>query len=536
MTLQTVGTYRFSRFELTPKQKSDYFPLSTSSTPPSVNFFVPRSFTSLNSIFLEQQLLSSLSPTNVSYGNVVVEGGSGTDEISIPGSDSFFDRRENVNDFRRFYINGEDGSDSIGQYYSAGLGVRQSVIKGGNGNDIISIQRLENSLIQGNGEQDQLGSDIDSIYVNTASNSTINGNAGADIISNSGEATSSSIFGGLGNDFIFQFQARQSAIKGGNGNDDFNIGRIADSLIQGNGEEDQIGGDVDTIEISIAERSKVNGNAGDDNITIRGATTSSSIFGGSGQDQIDVTTEIQSSTVAGDDGNDVINIASATSISSSTINGNGGNDTIQIGTVGTAGYIGSFNNSEIRGGDGNDIITGPGSGVILTNLSLFGDSGADTIFGGAGLDTITGGTGADDITSGPGPDDFITANGDSVQSLGAWGNLTGGGDVQATSSIAFGTQIDVIRAFGGGAGGDQLDLAVAGAATAVGTTAAAGTIGNLFLRGDYVGTTFTGNAGGADTLVLVTTGTDQTLAANLGNTSTVLLGAGGTFNAAQNII
>ena len=126
----------------------------------------------------------------------------------------------------------------------------------------------------------------------------------------------------------------------------------------------------------------------------------------------------------------------------------------------------------------------------------------------------------------------LGSHGDSVQSAGAWGNLNGG-NIQATSSIAFGNNIDVISNF---TGGDRLDLEVAGATDAVATTAANGTVGNLFLQGNYVGTTFTGNANGNDILVLVTTGADQTVAANLGNTSTVLLGIGNGFNAGQNII
>jgi Ca2+-binding RTX toxin-like protein len=107
----------------------------------------------------------------------------------------------------------------------------------------------------------------------------------------------------------------------------------------------------------------INGQAGNDNITILGLTNDT-IHGGSGNDQIFAGGG--KDTVYGDSGNDVLV-------------GNEGDDTL-------------------FGGSGDDTLCGDSFGVDnkqIGNDVLDGGTGNDQLYGGLGQDTMTGGAGAD---------------------------------------------------------------------------------------------------------------------------------------------
>ena len=133
--------------------------------------------------------------------------------------------------------------------------------------------------------------------------------------------------------------------------------------------------------LACTQRLGVNGNTGDDNITV-GASSTSSVYGGQGLDVISVT------------GNSAAMM----------INGNKGRDQITLGAVGAAiTFTGS-----VYGGNGNDTITSTNVTVAAatsTGVFFSGDLGDDNITGTGGVDTINGGDGGH-LGGGAGADTF----------------------------------------------------------------------------------------------------------------------------------
>ncbi len=175
-------------------------------------------------------------------------------------------------------------------------------------------------------------------------------------------------------------------------------------------------GGIDTIQISGLSNSIVNGNSGNDLITGGSATTeisSSAIYGGKGLDTIDVTFIGAGNEVNGNKGDDTITVT-GTTISSTFINGGQGDDNIIL--VGA-----TIDGNTISGDNGNDTVTGSGAQDILLggdgNDTLSGEGEADTLTGGAGTDTfdynvgdsvVTGNTeGFDTITDFVGGTDLL---------------------------------------------------------------------------------------------------------------------------------
>jgi len=153
------------------------------------------------------------------------------------------------------------------------------------------------------------------------------------------------------------------------------------------------------------------------------------------------------------------------------------------------------------------------------------------LIGGGGADTLTGGLGADSLTGGDGADTFVQANGSSGSVVAGWINLAMNYYVYDQSIIIIGGFVDVITDFNSSA--DVLDATVQGGTDIYGPSVR--NAGNYFARGYYSGGTFITDLGGSDIFFYVSTGADQTVAANIGTTSIVLMGAGSGFNS-SNII
>ncbi len=94
-------------------------------------------------------------------------------------------------------------------------------------------------------------------------------------------------------------------------------------------------------------------------------------------------------------GNNLANNISGTFV---LLDGRGGDDTL----FGASGPDGFGTPSVLRGGEGNDLITGQGEGDILE-----GGSGNDTVDGGPSATTVNGGAGNDLLTGGDDADTFV---------------------------------------------------------------------------------------------------------------------------------
>lgn len=205
------------------------------------------------------------------------------------------------------------------------------------------------------------------------------------------------------------------------GDDNFTSGAnlIINSDILGRGGNDVLGGLTAATALRLSG-SEVNGNTGDDTITV-GESSSSFIYGGQNTDDIAVVGASSALLVNGNKGSDTILVTAVTFDSGSVYGGNG-NDTITMlsttdgvlvsGDKGIDSIITAAGDDTVNGGDDVD--------TIVTA------AGVDTINGGAGNDSINAGTGADVVDVTDGNDTIAIAGGDSV--------LTG-----ATTSTGFDT-------------------------------------------------------------------------------------------------
>ena len=189
--------------------------------------------------------------------------------------------------------------------------------------------------------------------------------------------------------------------------------------------------------------------------------------------------------VNGNKGNDVVTLAAAGF--TGTVYGGQGDDTIPAANVTTAGArtAATATGATISGDIGNDNLTG-------TN-------GIDTISGGDGNDAIDGNTGADVITGGAGADTLTLAAGDSVVAAASSTGFKTFSDFAATTQAATSDVLNV--------GADTVTAVVAvtfanaGATTLAADLAAAGL--TLAGAGDVEVLTITGAVAWAGNYVVV---------------------------------
>ena len=222
----------------------------------------------------------------------------------------------------------------------------------------------------------------------------------------------------------------------------------------------------------------INGDAGDDYVSLRGSrnsirvynysyatdTSTSDVFSqsdvtsisvdtGDGNDRVYFNGRInQSSTIDLGNGND----RASGGRGSDNISGGAGNDVI-YGNNGNDNIDGGDGNDYLRGGNGNDIIRG-GNG----NNWSYGDNGHDILIGGDNFDYQNGGRGRDiliggggrDWLNGSGSDDILIGgstvydNDDAALSaiLGVW-----------TSRTSYNNRVSTIRSGSGSLGGVKLE-------------------------------------------------------------------------------
>ncbi|WP_028467243.1 DUF4347 domain-containing protein [Nisaea denitrificans] len=300
-------------------------------------------------------------------GNDTLDGGADNDQISggtgvdsllgDTGDDTFFIASGDVAGGAET-INGGAGTDIIsltggGSFDLSGATISVETISGGTGADSITGTTGADHIDGGGGAD---------IISGNNGNDTLSGGAGADTID-----------AGVGNDSISGGTGVDSLL-GGDGFDTFFVasGDVAGGAetIDGGNNSDIIsltgGGSFDFSGATVSVET-INGGAAADTVT--GTTARDVIHGGNGADILsghdgndDVFGQGGNDTLYGGDGNDLVRDNSGNNV----IYGDAGNDTLS-GTVG---------NDTLQGGTGND--------------SLLAGSGTNLLDGGAGNDTIQG--------------------------------------------------------------------------------------------------------------------------------------------------
>ena len=242
-----------------------------------------------------RQLLASIA---FNVGEVVVRGDATADMIQLIGNANYQSFTVSINDDTSL-TESFDYSDVTKLTVFAGAGndrvtnslLMDTIIYGGDGNDLLQGGFLNDVLYGGNGGDRLIGRNGDD---------TLRGDGGVDVM-----------YGGNGADRIYGFAGNDQAF-GGNG-DDFIVGGNGDDRIAGNGGDDTLNGNAgkDTIFAGLGADSvsggldedsiygvggdnSINGNAGDD--TIYGGAGDDIVSGGSGDDSILALTEPMIST------------------------------------------------------------------------------------------------------------------------------------------------------------------------------------------------------------------------------------------------
>ena len=356
--------------------------------------------------------------------NVTINAGEGKDTVSNSGASVTIDAGYGVdsvnNSGANVSISGGDSGDYIG---NTSLGT-YSTLNGDAGADTIS-NAAQYVTISG-------GVDNDSIK-NSGANASIDAGAGADTVSNTG--ATAYIDGGAGADKITNSGGKSVTIIGGADNDTiFNSGTNV-SINAGDGDDSiSIGSAGDSVKVDL----------GNGNDFIRNSGDSVTIIGGEGNDSIHYDGGSYTSVDAGA-GDDYI----AGKAANNTIFGGAGNDTIYNGRSGSGSYAGGAS-VLVNGGEGNDYIYNHNA----KNVTIYGGTGSDTITNTNSNVTIDGGGGDDVINNSKTQVSIDGGEGnDTISSDGNDSTLAGGKGDDSIKS----TGNDVLFKYAPGDGKDTID-------------------------------------------------------------------------------
>jgi Ca2+-binding RTX toxin-like protein len=343
-------------------------------------------------------------------------------------------------------------------------------VDGGDGNDIITGNNLNNLLFGGIGN-DILTGDIgnDTLY-GADGDDELDGGDGVDYLSGNdgndnlyGGGSSDQLYGGAGDDNLYG-ETGNDTLAGGDGSDNLYGDAGNDSLDGGAGDDALYGDAGNDIIRSGGGNNTLDGGAGSD--TLFSSTTGiDTLTGGTGNDVYEIRNGNDIINENVDGGTDTVWADSSYTLSANVENlvlvgsingtGNSGNNTISVYGGGTHTLI---------GGDGNDILRA-GTGTD----SLEGGTGNDTLFSSlTGLATLAGGAG-DDVyeihriddtileAPGGGTDTVwtdvsytLSAN---VEKMYLVGNINGTGNAGDNTIVGYGVGANTIN---GGAGNDTL--------------------------------------------------------------------------------
>ena len=277
-------------------------------------------------------------------------------------------------------------------------------IKGGNGDDQITVDGGGNTIIAGGGN--------DKITA-AGWNNAVDGGSGDDVIT--GCEGSARILGGDGDDHI-TLRGWHNIVQGGMGNDTIDGGQ-GDSSIDG-GEGDNritVHGWTNTVR------------AGDGHNFVQGSEGNSQFYLGNGENTIQVwgfnnvmVLGGGDNTIEGLDGNSIIHAGNGNNLVGLT----GWNNIVTMGDGDNVVFANGGGNTQISGGDGHNIVQLKG----WNNDVSFGDGG-NTVWAGMGMSKISTGAGSDIIFVGSsGGSEIHTGAGDDViYTGGAWNDLLYGG-------------------------------------------------------------------------------------------------------------
>ena len=331
-----------------------------------------------------------------------------------------------------------DLSGYLGNHYLSLVAETFSDIGGLMGN--LGIARgtdIENA-IGGEGNDTIIGNALDNAIWGGASHDYLDGSSGNDVLY--GSAGTDTLDGGVGDDTLYGGNQADSLrgghglnlLYGGNGNDTLSGGRDADTLYgeggadaiwAGGGRDFASGGDGDDRIGGMTGADTLYGDAGNDtlwggelNDELHGGDDNDLLAGGEGGDLL-----------YGDAGNDTLEGSSGIDI----LWGGTGDDLLQGGTYGDQLH-GEEGADTLQGEDGYDRLWGDAGADLLDggahNDKLYGGADNDTLLGGDGKDTLDGEEGNDLLDGGEHDDGLWGGSGDDTILGGGGDDRLGGQD------------------------------------------------------------------------------------------------------------
>ncbi|MCZ8375764.1 MAG: VCBS domain-containing protein [Beijerinckiaceae bacterium] len=424
--------------------------------------------------------------------DLLLDGGAGTDTLSILGNDSdnifrvtfsgtALDRLSSESDpltagpnlvsIEAVSLLAGLGQDTL-DYSGTGVPVSADLLAG-TASGFTSIGGVENltggsesdTLAGDNGANIIIGGDGNDLIDGRGGDNTLDGGAGADTI-NAGDGDNS-VDAGEGD----------NSVTLGHGNNAIVAGAGADIIVAGNGDNSVNAGDGDNIVDLGGGANSITSGTGRDTIVV--GNGDNGVDSGAGDDQI--TLGNGANTVAAGEGDNTIlagdgdnGITAGTGLDRITV-GNGSN-TIDAGDGDNIVLAGNGGNAITAGSGANSITSGSGADTVTAgdgDNSVDAGGGDNVVTLGGGANAITTGSGADTINAGDGDNSVLAGDGDNVITLGGGAN-----------SITSGTGRDTIVVGDGdngvdsGAGDDQITLGNGA------NTVAAGEGDNTILAGD----------------------------------------------------
>ena len=419
-------------------------------------------------------------------GNDVMEGGIGVDRVELSGDGTAESFDVVANGTRVFVASTNNGTTSTLDIAD----VEQLVIRGGNGNDTMSAVGNLAALTQitfdggagndtirgGNGADLLLGGSGNDIVDGNQGNDTVDLGSGNDVFGWDPGDGNDTVEGGLGTDTL-QFN-------GSSANEEITLFGVGDHAILNRNVA------AITTDLHGMETVNIRALAGSDRIVMGDLTNTGvqqvrvdlAAFDGSddnaadtvvvaltvGDDSLAFTAPASGPAVVTAFGTQVI-VENQGSGDRFVIDGGAGNDTVTAnGTVGddaiavvadgsdvaviagTGPVISTSGVEQLRfaGGYGHDTLSAVGNLAALTQLTLDGGAGNDTLRGGNGADVLLGGSG----------NDFVDGNqGNDFADLGAGNDVFGWDPGDGNDVVEGGTGIDTLQ-FNGSNIGEEITL------------------------------------------------------------------------------